>query len=82
MYSYEHICMCIGIEGTLERIHEKTLDSRTCTYTQVPNVSTFMYLRWQSSSLPMQLIVFINIAETKLFTPLNSRYSLTNTGSW
>ena len=82
MYSYEHLRMHIGIEGTPGHIHKHTLDSRTCTYTQVPNVSTFMYLWWQSSGSPMQLIVFINIAETKLFTPLNSRYSLTNTGSW
>ena len=29
----------------------------------------------------MQLIVFINIAETKLFTPLSSRYSLSNPGT-
>ena len=39
-------------------------------------------LRWRSSGLPMHLIAFINIAETKPFTILNSRYLLTNTGSW
>ena len=34
-------------------------------------------LRWRSSGSPTQLIVFINIAETKPFTILNSRYLLT-----
>ena len=43
---------------------------------------SFILLRWQSSNSPTQLIVFINIAETKPFTILNSRYLLTNTGSW
>ena len=41
-----------------------------------------LVLRWQSSGSPMQLIVLISIAETKPFTILNSRYSVTNTGSW
>ena len=30
----------------------------------------------------MQLIVFINIDEAKLFTALNSRYSISNPDSW
>ena len=39
-------------------------------------------LRWRSSSSPMQLIVFINIAETRPFTLLNRRCSVRNSSSW
>ena len=40
------------------------------------------FLRWWSSGLPTEFIVFINIAKTKQsFTSLNSRYSLNNPGS-
>ena len=46
------------------------------------NPRSVVLLRWLSSGSPMLLIVFINIAETKPFTILNSRYLLTNTGSW
>lgn len=35
-------------------------------------------LRWRSSDLPMQLIGFINTAEAKPFTLLNSTYSVNN----
>ena len=54
----------------------------TCVHSFSVYVTATVALRWWSRKSSMQSIVSIKSAETKPFTPLNTRYSLNNPGSW